>query len=75
VRSRFRTGLVALTVAGALGGGTVAYAASGSSTTTTTPSTTTTPKSGTTAPNPSQREGQGAPPSGSNSGQHNCPGM
>ena len=61
MRPRFRTALVCLTVAGALGGGTVAYAASGSSTTTTTTPSSTTQNSGsTTTPNPSQLEGQGS---------------
>ena len=76
MRPSIRNALVALTVAGAIGGGTAAYAAS---TTTTTPSTTTTtPQSGTT--NPGQLEGapgygqSGSPAQGSgHSG--NCPGM
>jgi hypothetical protein len=75
VDNRLRTTLVALGVAGAIGGGTAAYAASGSSTTTTTPSTTTIPKSGTT--DPGQLEGQGQAPSQGQGQGHsgNCPGM
>jgi hypothetical protein len=79
VQPRLRTALVALTVAGALTGGTVAYAASSSSSTTT---TTPTPNNGTT--DPGQLEGQGQAPSqsqgsqGSQGGQGHsghCPGM
>jgi hypothetical protein len=76
MKTHLRKAVAVLSIAGALVGGTTAYAASTGTSTTTTPSTptATAPDTGTTATTPSTAPSTTAPSSGTHA-KGDCPGM